>query len=74
MPISTQKFENNWALSSARAVQVLNFMEKKGVNPSHLRAIGYADTRPLVPNNSVGNRGINRRVTFVVEGFNRGGG
>ncbi|MEK9656777.1 MAG: OmpA family protein [bacterium] len=73
VPIHTNKFENNWALSSIRAVEVLDFLVKHGVNPRHLRAIGYADTRPLVPNDTSENRGINRRVTFVVESFQRGG-
>eukprot|EP01051_Picozoa_sp_SAG22_P005410 SAG22_NODE_320_length_12472_cov_2.764002_3_plen_217_part_00 len=74
LPIHTHKFDNNWDLSSSRAVKVLDFLVTKGVNPRHLRAIGYADTRPLVPNNTLENRQVNRRVTFVVEAFNQGGG
>lgn len=69
LPIHTDAFSDNWVLSSVRAVNVLNVLESFGVNSRSMRAIGYADTQPLVPNDSSENRKINRRVTFVVEGY-----
>ncbi len=58
-------FPSNWELSAARAAAALRYIvEKGGINPSRLKAVGYADTRPLVPNTSPSNRALNRRVEF----------
>lgn len=45
-PISTPKFPSNWELSSARAAAVVRFLISRGVPPSRLRAVGYAETKP----------------------------
>jgi len=46
---------------------VLRYLVQKGGIPSHrLIAVGYADTRPLVPNNSPSNRAQNRRVDIAI--------
>ena len=47
-PISTPQFPSNWELSSARASAVVRFMISRGVPPTRMRAVGYADTRPKV--------------------------
>ena len=39
-------YPSNWELSSARAAAVVNYLIKKGVNPSRLVAHGYADRWP----------------------------
>ena len=39
-------YPSNWELSSARASAVVNYLIKKGVNPSRLVAHGYADRWP----------------------------
>lgn len=58
-------FPSNWELSAARAAAALRYIvEKGGINPSRLKAVGYANTRPLVPNTSESNRALNRRVEF----------
>ena len=58
-------YPSNWELSSARATSVLRYLvEKKGIPAKRLMAVGYADTRPLVPNDSPENRAKNRRVEF----------
>ena len=66
IPIKSSKYDSNWELSSARAVRVIReLVEKYHINPDRLTAIGYGDTRPLVPNNTPENRAKNRRVEFV---------
>jgi chemotaxis protein MotB len=66
-PISSSQFPTNWELSTTRADTVLRRLsEHDGLNPAHLQAIGYADTRPIAANDSVANRGRNRRVEIVV--------
>ncbi len=57
---------SNWALSSLRATEVVEFLVSKGVPPKHLSAVGYGDTRPLVPNISIENRSRNRRIDIVL--------
>ncbi len=65
IPIKSPIYPSNWELSSARATAVLRYLiEKYKVPPNRLMAVGYSDTRPLVPNNSPENRAKNRRVEF----------
>ena len=65
LPINTPRFPSNWELSSARATRVLRYFISKGIPPERLIAVGYGETRPLVPNDSPKNRAKNRRVEFV---------
>lgn len=66
-PISTARFSSNWALSSARAIAIVEALERAGVARERLRAVGYADTRPLTDNDTPQARERNRRVEVVVE-------
>ncbi|MES1205551.1 MAG: OmpA family protein [Pseudomonadota bacterium] len=49
VPIHTGRFDSNWELSSARAINVLKVFTAAGIDPQHLSAQGYADTRPATP-------------------------
>jgi chemotaxis protein MotB len=49
VPIHTGRFDSNWELSSARAINVLKLFTVIGVSPQRLSAQGYADTRPTSP-------------------------
>lgn len=65
-PISTPLIPTNWHLSAWRAIAALRYLvEVGGVDPKRVSSAGYAHMRPLVPNDSVENRAINRRVEFV---------
>lgn len=66
IPINTARFPSNWELSSARAISVLLFLEQEGIADTRMRAIGYADTRPLQPNDSAESRAGNRRVELIL--------
>lgn len=67
IPISTDWYRSNWELAAGRAVTVAHFMlERKGTNPNRIVVQGYADTRPLVPNDSAENRAKNRRVEIII--------
>ena len=58
-------YPSNWELSSARAASALRYiMEKGGIPAKRLKAVGYAGSRPLVPNDTEENRSHNRRVEF----------
>ena len=49
VPIHTARFDSNWDLSSARAINVLKIFTGDGTSPQRLSAQGYADTRPALP-------------------------
>jgi chemotaxis protein MotB len=60
-------FDSNWELSTARATSVLRyFVDQLGIPAARVSASGYADQRPLVPNDSAENQARNRRVEIVV--------
>lgn len=66
IPINTPQFPSNWELSSDRAISVLRFLEFDGIPANRMRAVGYADTRPLQPNDTPANRAGNRRVELIL--------
>lgn len=58
-------YPTNWELSSARAAAALRrIMEKGGISSGRLKAVGYADTLPLLPNTTQENRQANNRIEF----------
>jgi chemotaxis protein MotB len=61
-PIHTAKFPSNWELSTARAVVVVNFMIKSGMEPQRLSAAGFADTDPVASNDTPEGKAQNRRI------------
>ncbi|KAB1441081.1 OmpA/MotB family protein [Pseudodesulfovibrio senegalensis] len=66
-PVHTKAYPSNWELSAARAAVALNYILKKGGFPiSRAKAVGYADTRPIAPNDTPENRFRNQRVEFYL--------
>jgi len=61
-------YPSNWELSSARASSSVRFMLENGIEVNKIAAIGYADTKPLVDNNTDSNRAKNRRVEIIIVG------
>jgi len=61
IPIRTLKFPSNWELSSKRAQTIVNMFQHH-LPDREIVAEGIADSAPLVPNTSKGNRAINRRI------------
>jgi chemotaxis protein MotB len=60
------KYSDNWDLSTARAINVLKYMIRKGVSPDRLSAAGYGEFKPLVPNIDDITRMKNRRIDIVL--------
>ena len=68
VPIATARFRSNWELSSSRAVSVATeLMRGNEINPRRFQVSGFADTKPLVENDSGENRARNRRVEIVIQ-------
>ena len=71
-PIATKQYPSNWQLSSARASAIVHLFEKQGFNPKSLQAVGYGESRPILPNkNEQGafipeNMAKNRRIRIKV--------
>lgn len=71
-PIKNLQYPSNWELSVARASNVVRYLIDRGMSPGRLKASGYADTQPVVPNrNAKGepipeNQSINRRVVLRI--------
>lgn len=67
VPIQTARFPSNWELAAGRAGSVVRFLQGQGIAPARMRAIGYADTRPLAANETSAGRAANRRVELILE-------
>ncbi len=66
LPITTAQFPSNWELASARAASVVRYLQRQGIASDRLRAVGYADTRPVAENDNPAGRSANRRVEIVI--------
>lgn len=49
-PVIGGRYESNWVLSTARSSNVVEVLLDNGFIPQRIRASGYADAQPLVPN------------------------
>ncbi len=68
VPISTSAFHSNLELSTSRAISVAHGLFEDGaLDQRRFTVAGYADSRPLVPNDTSEGRIKNRRVEVVVE-------
>lgn len=67
LPIRSGRFRSNWDLSSMRASSVAHELMRDGkISENRFEVTGFADTRPLVPNDGETNRARNRRVEIVI--------
>jgi chemotaxis protein MotB len=62
-----QRFRNNWELSAARSIAMLELFNRRyGIPESRFAAAGYAETKPVDSNDSAEGRAHNRRVDIVI--------
>lgn len=67
VPIHTPRFRNNWELSVARSITMLDVLSSRFEIPVERFAIaGYADTAPVASNDTDEGRTHNRRVDVVI--------
>ena len=67
VPIQTAAFRSNWELSTRRAVEVVHFLVAQGVASAMLSAAGYGEFDPIAANDTVANRGKNRRIEISLQ-------
>lgn len=66
-PINSPIYPSNWELSSSRACAIVRYMINKfKFVPDLFQAIGFADTRPIVKDNTPKNKALNRRIEIIV--------
>ena len=66
-PETAERFPTNWELSTARATNVVRFLEERGKIPgSRLEAAGFAQYRPVAGNATADDRQKNRRIELVL--------
>ncbi len=65
-PIQTTTFPSNWELSAARAASVVHLFMRKGIDPTRMSAVGFAEFRPIADNATEAGRQENRRVLIVI--------
>ncbi|WP_438969985.1 flagellar motor protein MotD [Methylophaga sp.] len=70
-PINTRRFPSNWELSAARAASVVNLLDRFGIRPNRMSAIGYGEYKPIADNATEEGRQKNRRVVLVVLGSDK---
>jgi chemotaxis protein MotB len=61
-PIASSQFPSNWALSSARAISVVQYLIQKGISPQHLVAAGFGEFQPLDTDKTEDAYRKNRRI------------
>jgi len=72
MPIQSFLYPSNWELSAARASRVARYLIEHGVGRDRLQIAGFAETRPVAPNDGPQgqhipeNQARNRRVVIQV--------
>ncbi|OUR65297.1 hypothetical protein A9Q79_03055 [Methylophaga sp. 42_25_T18] len=63
IPVNSSRYRSNWELSAARANAVVHIMlDNNEIKPGRFRIEGHGSTQPIVANNNIKNRAINRRV------------
>jgi chemotaxis protein MotB len=61
-PINSLQFRNNWELSAARAISVVQYLIGKGVSPQRLVAAGFGEFQPIDPDKTEEAFSRNRRI------------
>ena len=65
-PIKSFRYESNWHLSVARAVNVGYYLVERGISESNLMLRGFGAQRPVAPNSSIEGKAKNRRVEINI--------
>ncbi len=58
----TSRFVSNWDLSTTRAIAAVDHLQRAGVSPQRLRAVGHGEHKPVTSNANDEGRQRNRRI------------
>lgn len=65
-PIRSSGWKSNWELGSARALTVLHYLEKQGIDPALLSAATFSKYQPVAGNDTREGKAQNRRAVIVI--------
>jgi chemotaxis protein MotB len=60
-------FATNWELSAHRALTVVAFLQKQGVDPKQLGAVAFGPNQPITSNATEKGRARNRRIEILIQ-------
>jgi len=67
VPIKTNKFNDNWALSTSRAISIVRILTKdNGFDPNRITASGRGQFFPVQTNETAEGRASNRRTEVIL--------
>ncbi len=66
VPIKTARFQSNWELSTARAVEMVKVMIDDGYPADQLGAAGFGEWDPVASNDTDEGKELNRRIEIVL--------
>ena len=67
LPIKHSSWRSNWELSSSRALAVVHYLiDRQGLEPNRVRAVGFGEFHPVASNDLPQGRRQNRRVELVI--------
>jgi chemotaxis protein MotB len=66
VPIKTARFNDNWDLSTERALSVVRYLALAGIDPDRLAAAGYGEYQPLDQADTPEARARNRRIEVKI--------
>lgn len=67
VPIRNNKFQSNWHLSVARALQTAYYLiEVEKMDQSKISIVGYSEFKPIASNDTPEGRATNRRVDITI--------
>lgn len=64
--IAKGDYKDNWELSAARSLTVVQFLQGEGVPPDLLSAAGFAEFQPVARNKTPWGRQMNRRIEITL--------
>jgi len=66
-PTKESGFEDNWVLSTTRALVVTKFLIASGMKPQTVAAAGYGEFDPVSSNKTSKGRRLNRRIEIILQ-------
>ena len=63
----SKKYPTNWELSEARAIRLVRYLEKQGIDPEILSAVAFGEHRPVAGNDTPEGRAKNRRIAIILQ-------